>query len=294
MKTEYKTPETVAEIGAVFLSLTPVRDPMLKSRLAFWTARFGNKPLAELSHDDIDAALAELETAPSKTGKFKSGPTVNRYRMALQSAIRFAKQKRLLPRGWTSPLQDIPQHKENPGKVRFLTLEEEKKLMDAARLQTWVLLPLLIRLAIVTGLRRGALLGLKWGDVMLDNDAPHVAVERTKNGDSHISPITPDLVQEFKRMRRIRAMDTDLIFVGKHQHMAHDFRHGFNEACKLAGLEGVTFHTLRHTSCSRLAQAGVDILAIAEHAGHRSLSMTRRYSHLCIKGRANTINNVFA
>ncbi|MBK7416257.1 MAG: tyrosine-type recombinase/integrase, partial [Dechloromonas sp.] len=54
------------------------------------------------------------------------------------------------------------------------------------------------------------------------------------------------------------------------------------------------FHTLRHTSCSRLAQAGVDILAIAEHAGHRSLSMTRRYSHLCIKGRANTINSVFA
>jgi hypothetical protein len=100
MKTEYKTPETVAEIGAVFLSLTPVRDPMLKSRLAFWTARFGDKPLAELSPDDIDAALAELETVPSKTGKFKSGPTVNRYRMALQSAIRFAKQKRLLPRGW--------------------------------------------------------------------------------------------------------------------------------------------------------------------------------------------------
>lgn len=88
-------------------------------------------------------------------------------------------------------------------------------------------------------------------------------------------------------MRRVKAMDTDLIFVGKHLNAPHDFRHGFNEACKMAGLEDVTFHTLRHTSCSRLAQAGVDILAIAEHAGHRSLSMTRRYSHLCIKGRAN-------
>ena len=95
-------------------------------------------------------------------------------------------------------------------------------------------------------------------------------------------------------MRRVKAMDTDLIFVGKHLNVPHDFRHGFNEACKMAGLEDVTFHTLRHTSCSRLAQAGVDILAIAEHAGHRSLSMTRRYSHLSIKGRANTINNVFA
>ena len=95
-------------------------------------------------------------------------------------------------------------------------------------------------------------------------------------------------------MRRVRSEEGDLIFVGKHRDQPHDFRHGFNEACQLAGLDGVTFHTLRHTSCSRLAQAGVDILAIAEHAGHRSLTMTRRYSHLCIKGRANTINNVFA
>ena len=166
--------------------------------------------------------------------------------------------------------------------------------MDAARLQSWVLLPLLIRMAIVSGLRRGALLGLSWGDVELDGEAPHVKVERTKNGDSHVSPITPDLVTEFRRMRRARTMETDLIFVGKHLNKPHDFRHGFNEACKAAGLEGVTFHTLRHTSCSRLAQAGVDILAIAEHAGHRSLSMTRRYSHLCIKGRASTINTVFA
>ena len=166
--------------------------------------------------------------------------------------------------------------------------------MDAARLQSWVLLPLLIRLGIVTGLRRGALLALCWRDVVLDTESPHVAVGRTKNGDSHVSPITPDLVQEFRRMRRIRSEDSDLIFSGKHRDQPHDFRHGFNEACRAAGLEGVTFHTLRHTSCSRLAQAGVDILGIAEHAGHRSLTMTRRYSHLCIKGRASTINNVFA
>ena len=49
MKTEYQTPKTVAEIASVFLSLTPVHDPMLKTRLAFWTERFGNQPLAELS-----------------------------------------------------------------------------------------------------------------------------------------------------------------------------------------------------------------------------------------------------
>ncbi len=294
MQNGFKTPETVAEIAAVFLSLTPVRDRMYKPRLQYWVDRLGATPLADLTPEDVDRVLAELETTPSNSGKPRSGPTINRYRMAMQSMIRFARQKRLLPRGWTSPFADIPQHEEHPGKVRFLSAEEEQRLMEAARLQTWVLLPLIIRLAIVTGLRRGALLGLRWGDVVLDTDAPHVRVERTKNGDAHVSPITPDLVAEFRRMRRVRTMEDDLIFVGNRENVPHDFRHSFTEACKLAGLEGVTFHTLRHTSCSRLAQAGVDILAIAEHAGHRTLAMTRRYSHLCIKGRAKTINNVFA
>lgn len=294
MKSEQQITKTVGEIAAVFLSLTPMRDVNLRARLDFWVERFGDKPLVDFSPDDAEAGLAELENEPGPTGKLRSGSTVNRYRMCMQSLLKFARQRRLLPRGHVSPFKDIPQHPENPGKVRFLTPDEEGRLMNAARLQSWVLLPLLIRLAIVTGLRRGALLGLTWGDVKLDAEMPHVIVQRTKNGDPHVSPITPDLVAEFRRMRRVKTMATDLVFIGKHLNKPHDFRHCFMEACKLARIDGITFHTLRHTSCSRLAQAGVDILAIAEHAGHRSLTMTRRYSHLCIKGRANTINNVFS
>jgi integrase len=294
MQIEFQTPKTVGEIAAVFSSLTPSRDASQKNRLAFWVDRLGAKPLAEVSPDDVDCLLAELETAPGASGRPRSGPTINRFRMAMQSLIKFARQKRLLPRGWVSPFDHIPQHKENPGRLRFLTVEEEARLMAAARLQSWLLLPLLIRAAIVTGLRRGALLGIRWCDVRLDADQPHVVIHRTKNGDAHISPLTSDLVVEFRRMQRVKATGDALVFVGKHLHVAHDFRHSFSQACKEAGLEDVTFHTLRHTSCSRLAQAGVDILAIAEHAGHRSLSMTRRYSHLSIKGRASMVASVFA
>ncbi len=294
MKIKYHTPQTVGEIAAVFLSLTPMRDTSQKHRLAFWVDRLGAKPLAEVSPDDVDRLLAELETAPGASGRVRSGPTINRFRMAMQGLIKFARQKRLLPRGWVSPFDHIPQHKENPGRLRFLTVEEEARLMAAARMQSWPLLPLLIRIAIVTGLRRGALLGIRWCDVRLDTDQPHVVVQRTKNGDTHVSPLTTDLVVEFRRMQRVKATGDALVFVGKHLHMPHDFRHAFRQACKEASLEDVTFHTLRHTSCSRLAQAGIDILAIAEHAGHRSLSMTRRYAHLSIKGRASMVSSVFA
>lgn len=294
MQNEYQAPKTVRQIATVFQSLTPCRDTSHKNRISFWVDRIGDKPLADVSPDDVDQLLGELETAPGPSGRLRSGPTINRYRMAMQGLIRFARQKRLLPRGWLSPFDHVPQHKENPGKLRFLTSEEEARLMAAARLQPWPLLPLLIRTAIVTGLRRGALLGLRWGDVRLDAEEPHVVVQRTKNGDPHISPLTADLAAEFRRMQRVKATGDALVFCGKHLHVAHDFRHAFMQACRLADLHDVTFHTLRHTSCSRLAQAGVDILAIAEHAGHRSLSMTRRYSHLSIKGRASMVASVFA
>lgn len=77
MQINFKTPQTVAEIAAVYLSLTSVRDPVLKSSVSFWIDRYGDKPMADLSPDDVDAVLAELETVPNKYGKIKAGPTIN-------------------------------------------------------------------------------------------------------------------------------------------------------------------------------------------------------------------------
>lgn len=39
-------------------------------------------------------------------------------------------------------------------------------------------------------------------------------------------------------------------------------------------------HILRHTFCSHLAMQGAPIRGVQELAGHQSLAMTQRYSHL--------------
>ncbi len=44
---------------------------------------------------------------------------------------------------------------------------------------------------------------------------------------------------------------------------------------------GVTFHTCRHTFCTRLAQKGIDIYKISKLVGHEDIRMTQRYSHHC-------------
>ena len=58
-----------------------------------------------------------------------------------------------------------------------------------------------------------------------------------------------------------------------------DVKNSYRRAVRLAGIKPITFHQLRHTFCSRLAAAGVDIATIQELAGHSSIVMTRRYMH---------------
>lgn len=54
----------------------------------------------------------------------------------------------------------------------------------------------------------------------------------------------------------------------------------FNGTLARAGLNGVCWHTLRHTFGSRAVMAGLDIRAVASLLGHRTLTMAMRYSHL--------------
>ncbi len=57
-------------------------------------------------------------------------------------------------------------------------------------------------------------------------------------------------------------------------------RHWFVDAVKKAGIKDFTWHCLRHTFGSRLAARGIDLRRIQELMGHKTLSVTVRYTHL--------------
>jgi site-specific recombinase XerC len=64
------------------------------------------------------------------------------------------------------------------------------------------------------------------------------------------------------------------------------------DACAKAKIEpAITFHELRHTYASLLAQAGADLLTISKLLGHADTRITaRHYAHLCDRTLANTVN----
>ena len=69
-------------------------------------------------------------------------------------------------------------------------------------------------------------------------------------------------------------------------------QHGFRLTCQRAGLKDVTPHTLRHTFCSRLVQAGVDLRTVQELGGWKSLDLVERYGHLSPTHKAQAIERI--
>ena len=68
-----------------------------------------------------------------------------------------------------------------------------------------------------------------------------------------------------------------------------DLKRLFHTALRRAGIEDFRFHDLRHTSCSYLTMRGASPKAVQDHAGHASIKMTMRYSHLSPEFQRETI-----
>ena len=59
-----------------------------------------------------------------------------------------------------------------------------------------------------------------------------------------------------------------------------------------ADIKDFRFHDLRHSCASYLAQSGASLLEIADVLGHKQISVTKRYAHLCIEHKSSLINRV--
>lgn len=280
------------------------RDQTVTSRLFPFVERLGDRLTHEIDPDDIldvlDAiqARGRLKNVGGRTAGAKSVPsgeplaltTLNRYRASMSSVFTWAKKKRLMPKGWTNPVSEVEQHPENNAHTRFLTNEEYDRLLAVAKVSPWPKLRALIMLAVTTGARRGSLMGLKWADMDLDNG--RAFVDRTKNGTAFMLALLPDVVAELCKIKGGAAED-HFVFCGRRANQKAAFDHSWKLALKGARIEGARFHTLRHTHASWLAQNGAQLLEIAESMNHKSLTMTRRYAHLCINNRTAMLSRVF-
>lgn len=294
---------TIAELIDLYMAAYTGRDGTRLPRLSWWATRLGSMRLDAITDDDVHAGLEDLAQRPARRyggqdadgravyrtkGKPPAPATINRYAAALSAVLTWSIKRRIAPKGYVHPCRAIEQRPENNAKTRFLTEDERDRLLRACQASGWSRLYLLVLMALTTGARRGELLGLRWGDIHVAHATAHI--ERTKNGDRRVLPLTPAVVE---LLTAAKGNPAELVFASKRRpDQPFAFEPQWSEALRVAKIRGVTFHTLRHSTASFLAQNGATLLEIGDLLGHRSVVMTRRYAHLATGHRAALVNRV--
>ena len=139
--------------------------------------------------------------------------------------------------------------------------------------------------ALHTGMRKGEVINLKWGDV--DFAATRIIVQNSKNNEKRIIPMTSTLKNILQELYNLQQQTTgcispvDYVFVNPENGRritAPGSR--FRKLLKRARIKDFRFHDMRHNFASYLAMNNVDIRTIQELLGHKDIKMTIRYSHL--------------
>ncbi len=247
-------------------------------QITWWSENLGSYSLAETTPALIAQCREKLAQGEIVNNKRvpRSPATVNRY-MAILSHVYTTAMKEW---GWVeeNPLRKVTKMKEPRGRVRFLSDDERKKLLDACKMSDSPLLYIAVVLALSTGARRMEVLGLRWQDVDINRGI--ITLHETKNGERRVLPLTGHALELIKQHSKIRQMNTDLVFPGKNLKDPVDIRTPWETALKRAEIDDFRFHDLRHSAASYLAMNGASLAEIAEILGHKTLQMVKRYSHL--------------
>ncbi|MBM4305181.1 MAG: site-specific integrase [Deltaproteobacteria bacterium] len=240
------------------------RDKSLKVHLL---KDFGDLTLVEITPMLISAYKAR------RRGEGASPRTLN-YELALMShAFNLA----LKEWEWTrdNPVRKVSKEKVNNQVERWLTLEEEEKLIASSL--DWI--KEIISFAIATGLRESEILDLKWPQVNMARKTIEILVQKNKGKDT--LPLNKRALEILEQRSRSRLPGVEFVFcTGKGTRIgARNLLRGFYSALKKAKITPLRFHDLRHTFATRLVQAGVDLYTVQKLGRWKNISMVMRYAH---------------
>lgn len=188
-----------------------------------------------------------------------------------------------------NPLTSVKLFREDNGRTRYLSHAEAQTLLAACRPD----LRLVVLAALHTGLRKSELSSLTWGCVDMLNRSITVESAYAKNHDTRSVPMTDDLFAALQALRADRApRSADPVFVSRYGKAWRSWRTAFENALEKAGIGSFRFHDLRHTYGSWLAMQGVIAEGRMELMGHRTPSMTLRYTHLSMDYKREAVGRL--
>ncbi len=302
-------PLTVAKAAEQYLAWYATERKALKETTATINAHilphFGERLASELATKEITTWHRKLATTPPRRriGKFSKRiqevvkveatqprkSTANRILTVLKAILNKAFQDDLIfdDKAWrkVKPFENTDE-----AITRFLTSAESERLINSCSAD----FRLLVKAALFTGARYGDLCRMKVSQFNADTRKVYISPEG-KNSKGRYVPLSAGGLDLFREVCAGK-VGTDFIFTrsdGSQWGRNYQTR-PLKAACEQARIEpAISFHELRHTYASLLAQAGADLLTISKLLGHADTRITsKHYAHLCDKTLSSAVENL--
>ena len=213
----------------------------------------------------------------------------NRCIETLRAAWRWADRQGLLPDGAEDPTGRVKRFREK-GRERWLRKEELTELMAKVRMEEDPYVRIAIPLFLLTGLRKGELLGARWEDVDLERG--EIRLPETKSGGAQVRLLPSQAVKLLRELPRAEGSPWVFPSPSNRGRSRKDLKRQWERIREGASLEDVTLHDLRRTAGSYMAQAGVPLQVIQHVLGHAHPGVTKLYARLASENEREAVETL--
>lgn len=238
-----------------------------------------------------------------------SAKTVINIHRCLHEALKQAVLEHYIP---FNPSDAVVLPKQEKPEIEILTLEEQTRLIQASYNFRY---GIFIRLTLTTGLRLGEVLGLKWENIDLHSGVlcvrqtlnrlekidyngvgtkTEIVIQTPKTKNSLRSiPLLPFIIEELKNWRNVQIADknfarenycdTGMVVTNPFGRYIEPrtFKDYYDKILESANIGHYTFHTLRHTFCTRALENDMDTKTVSVIMGHYSVGFNLDvYAHV--------------
>jgi len=178
-----------------------------------------------------------------------------------------------------NPVKMVRKERVSNNIERWLTSEEEKKLLNAS--PKW--LQDIIVFAINTGLRQSEILDLKWSQV--DMDRQTITIFEQKNRCVDTLPLNETVLKLLIERQNTYNNSDGYVFPNTLNQRKENrvLLTAFYKALTRAGIKNFRFHDLRHTFATRLVQNGVDRYRVQKPGRWKNVTMVQRGMRIIIQ-----------
>ena len=281
---------TVAEVTKAYLNGYKLTHRL--SSVDFATLRLGvvDRLLGSTVLSDLTEERMR-EYVRQRQADGASGRTIN---------MELGELSRAIGRTWRELWPRVKKLEERKDVGRAISPAEQGKLLDVAATLRSPVVRTAIPLLMLTGLRSGEALSLRWRQVNLFERTIIVGRAKTSSGTGRVIPINDDLA---KLLASHRAWFVEHFGEPQPEHCVFpfgspqptepdkpvtDISSGWDLVRSRSGVS-CRLHDLRHTFCTRLAEAGVPESTMLALMGHMSRAMLERYSHIRMAAKREAV-----